>query len=226
MTLASPVADSLPRSARAERSALALGVVAAVVYNSWPLGFWLDRAGMRGTYVSVLEVPGRRDAHLFVTCDVLAGLLAVVAGLLLRRSRGPAAWGPAAWGLVIFGVGNVLEASIPIDATCAVSVASCGTGPGAMFAPHDIASLISLAGLAIALWSLREHSRWMQAVIGLWILTGLFMVISVVVVRWVTVSQTSFIVACGVALAAVPLPIVLPPVRSLGRRGALPPADG
>lgn len=217
MTIASPVADALPRSARAERTALALGALAAVVYNSWPLGFWLDRAGMRGTYISVLEIPGRPDAHLFVTCDILAGLLAIVAGVLLRCSPQPVGWGLVAWGLVVFGIGNILEASIPIDATCAVSVASCGTGAGAMFAPHDVASLISLAGLALALWTLRDHSHWMRAVIGLWVVTGLFMVTSVVVVRWVTVSQASFIVGCGVALAAVPLAMV----RSLGGPRAL-----
>jgi len=205
MTLASPVADTAVRSARAARTALVLGVVAAVVYNSWPLGFWLDRPGMRGTYISVLEIPGRPDAHLFVTCDVLAGLLAITAGVLLRRSHQL-----VAVGLIVFGVGNILEASIPIDATCAASVASCGTGAGAMFAPHDVASLISLAGLAIALWVLRDHSVWMRAVIALWVVTGLFMVVSVVVVRWVTVSQASFIVGCGVALAAVPLAMRAP----------------
>lgn len=192
-------AATVPRAGAAERLALPMGVVAAILYNSWPLGFLLDRPALRGTYVSVLEAPGRVHAHVFVACDVAAGALALLAGLLLRRHP------LAAIGMVAFGVGNVLEATIPIEASCAASVASCGIAPDQVLAPHDLASVLSVAGLALALWSLRDHSRWMRSVIGLWVATGLFMVVSVAAVRWVTVSQASFLVGCGVALGAVPL---------------------
>jgi hypothetical protein len=48
---------------------------------------------------------------------------------------------------VIFGVGNILEATIPISARCAASVAACGTGLGQVLAPHDLASVASVLGL-------------------------------------------------------------------------------
>lgn len=176
-----------------------LGVLAGVLYNSWPLAFALDRPGLRGTYLSVLEMPGRPYAHAFVALDLAAGAAAVAAGMLLRRHR------PAAVGLVMFGIGNALEATIPIGASCAPSVASCGIAPGQVLAPHDIASILSVAGLVVALWSLRRHSRWMTAVCLFAAGTGLFLGLSVVAVRWVTVSQISFLVGCGVALGAVPL---------------------
>jgi hypothetical protein len=44
----------------------------------------------------------------------------------------------------------------------------------------------------------------MRAVIALGVVTGLFLGLSLVVDRWVTVSQVAFLVACGVVLSAVP----------------------
>ena len=195
---------------RGERVAAGLAALAGLLYNVWPLGYRLDPAALRGTYVSVLEMPGRPGAPVFVGCDVLAGLLAVGAGVLLRRHR------LVALGLIVFGVGNVLEASIPIDAACARSVASCGIAPGQVLAPHDVASIVSMAGLAIALWGARGYGRWIWAVMALWALTGLFMAVSVVVVRWVMVAQASFLAGCGVTLIAVPLALV----RAVGGGGA------
>lgn len=196
---------------RDERVAGVLGVLAGLLYNIWPLGFVLDRPALRETYISVLEVPGRPHAHFFVVCDVAAGAMALLAGLLLRRHPLVAA------GLVMFGIGNVLEAAIPIDASCAVSVTSCGFAPGQVLAPHDLASILSAAGLVVALWSLRDHSSWLRAVIALGVTTGLFMGLSVVVGRWVMVSQSLFLLACGVALGAVSLA-----VGPLGGRAGLP----
>jgi hypothetical protein len=184
---------------RGERIAGVLGVLAGILYNSWPLGFVLDRSALRGTYVSALEIPGRPYADLFVACDLAAGVLAVLAGLLLRPHR------LAAAGLVMFGLGNLLEARIPIEPSCATSVAACGIGPRQVLAPHDLAGLLSAAGLVLALWSLRNHSRLMRAVIALGVVTGLILGVSLLVDRWVTVSQASFLVGCGVAVAAVAL---------------------
>ena len=184
---------------RGERIAGVLGVLAGILYNSWPLGFVLDRSALRGTYISVLEISGRPHAGLFVACDLAAGASSLLAGLLLRRHPLVAA------GLVMFGIGNLVEAGIPIQASCATSVASCGIAPRQVLAPHDLAGLLSAAGLVLALWSLRDHSRWMRAVIALGVAVGLFLAVSVVVVRWVTVSQATFLLGCGVALAAVTL---------------------
>jgi hypothetical protein len=55
------------------------------------------------------------------------------------------------------------------------------------------------------LGSLHDHSRLMRAVISLGVIAGLFLVVSVVAVRWVTRSQTAFVAGCGVSLAAVSL---------------------
>jgi len=184
---------------------MALSLFAGALYNVWPLGFLLDPDALRGTYISALEVRSHPHAHLFVLGDVLAGLLTVAAGWLLRRHR------LAGAGLVLFGLGNILEASIAIEGDCARSVAACGIGPSAVLAPHDLASIVSIAGLVLALWAVRDRGRWMRAVIAVWAASGLFMVASVTFVFWVTVSQASFLVACGIALAAVPFAACRPP---------------
>lgn len=190
------------RTTRGERIACVLGLLTGLLYNSWPLAFVLDPRALRGAYFSVLEMPGRPHAHVFVACDLAAGALAVVAGLLLLRHPLVAA------GLVMFGIGNVLEGTIPIQASCATSVASCGIAPGQVLAPHTVASVLSVAGLALALWSLRGRGRWMFAVTTLVAVTALFLLVSVVTARWVSVSQMSFLAGCGVALGAVPLACV------------------
>jgi hypothetical protein len=182
---------------------LALAVVAAGLYNAWLLGFVLDPDGLHGSYVSVLEAPGHPHAEVFVVCDIVAGAAAVLAGLLLRRQGEP-----AGDGFVVFGVGNILEATIPISARCAASVAACGTGLGQVLAPHDVASLVSVLGLALALLAVRRAPR-MRAVIGIWVAAALFMVFSVVADDLVIAAQAVFLGACGLALVAVPLAVPL-----------------
>jgi hypothetical protein len=99
----------------------------------------------------------------------------------------------------------VWGASIPINASCATSVASCGASPGQLLEPHTVASIVSAAGLALALASLWQHGRWMRAVTVSGGFTALFLLVSVLTARWVIASQVLFLVACGVLLAAVPL---------------------
>jgi hypothetical protein len=190
------------RAGRRETVACVLGLLAGLLYNSWPLGFVLDRPALSGTYISVLEAPGRPHAGVFIACDLAAGAMAVVAGLLVLRHP------LVATGLLMFGTGNVLDGCIPIDASCSDSVASCGTGLAQVLAPHTLASCLSAAGLGLALWSLRHHSRWMRAVIALLAVSALFLLVSVLTARWVTVSQMSFLVGCGVTLGAAPIACV------------------
>ena len=176
-----------------------LGVLVALLYNAWSLGFVLDRDALRGTYISALEVRSHPHAYVFVVADLAASALAVGLGLLLRARHQA-----AGLGLVVFGLGNALEAAIAIDGDCARSVAACGIGVRAVLAPHDLASIVSIAGLAYALWAVRERAPWGRAVLAVWVVSGLFMVASVTFVFWVTLSQAVFLAACGVALVSVP----------------------
>jgi hypothetical protein len=202
------VTDAVARSAgagvldvegvRRGRVGCVLGGLAGLLFNVWPLGFVLDRPALRGTYLSVLETPGRPYADLFVACDVAAGALAALGGLALFHRP------LVATGLGMFGVGTMWGAFSPIDASCATSVAACGAGPGQLLEPHAVASVLSAAGLVLAVCSLWQHSRWMRAVILSAASTALFLLISVLTARCVLESQVLFLIACGLLLAAVP----------------------
>lgn len=202
------VTDAVARSAgagvlevervRRGRVACVLGGLAGLLFNAWPLGFVLDRPALHGTYLSVLETPGRPYADLFVACDLAAGALAALGGLaLLHRPL-------VATGLGMFGAGTMWGAFDPISASCATSVAACGARPGQLLDPHTVASVLSSAGLVLAVCSLWQHSRWMRAVILSAAFTALFLLISVLTARCVLASQVLFLIACGVLLAAVP----------------------
>lgn len=183
-----------------EYGAIALAWLAAVLYNVWPLGFWLDPQALHHTYVSVLEVPGHPYAHLFSACDLATGIVAALAGLLLRRRHAL-----AADGILVFGLGTIAEAIIPIAPDCASSVAACGIDLGQVIAPHDIASIVSALGLAVSVLAIRNSTRWARYVTGAWIAAGLFLMLSIVVGRFTMTSQAAFLLACGLALVVVPL---------------------
>jgi hypothetical protein len=84
-------------------------------------------------------------------------------------------------------------------------VAACGAAPGQLLEPHTMASILSAAGLVLALWDRWQHGTWMRALIGAGAFAGLFLLVSVLTARWVVESQAVFLVACGVVLAGVPL---------------------
>ncbi|MDH2413795.1 hypothetical protein [Nocardioides sp. CER19] len=184
--------------------ACVLGALAGLLFNSWPLGFAVDRPALDGTYFSVLEMSGRPYAHVFVACDLAAGVLAVLAGLLLLNRPFVAS------GLVMFGVGNVWGALVPINGSCATSVVSCGAAPAQLLEPHTLASTLSVIGLALAASSLWRRGRWMRAVILSCALASLLLPISVMTAHGVTGSQVLFMTACGAMLAAVPCAALTP----------------
>lgn len=182
------------------RTDLVLASLAALLYNVWPLGFWLDPSALHGTYVSVLEVPGHPYAHLFMACDLATGVTAFLAGMVLRRRHVL-----AGLGFIVFGLGTIAEGAIPIAPDCAMSVSSCGIDIGQVIAPHDIASIASALSLALSVLAVRHSTRWMPFVTAGWIAAGLFLVGSIVVGRFTMTSQATFLVACGVALIGVPI---------------------
>lgn len=180
-----------------------------MLYNVWPLGFWLDPSALHGTYVSVLEVPGHPYAHLFMACDLATGVTAFLAGMVLRRRHLM-----AGLGFVVFGLGTIAEGAIPIAPDCATSVRSCGIDLGQVIAPHDIASIASALSLALSVLAARNLTRWMPFLAGAWIASGLFLVGSIVVERFTMSSQASFLVACGLALIGVPIAVRISEARA------------
>lgn len=179
------------------RARLVLLVTAGVLYNAWLVGLVTEPGVLTGNYVSVLEAPGHRHADLFVACDVVTGACAIAAGVLLvGRRRLPGA------ALVAFGVGNILEATIPITSACTTSIRACGIAPSVVFTSHDVVSLVSMAGLALTLWGERGARGW-RPVAWAWGLGFVAQAVAVVTTQWTTFGQAAFLLASGVTLAAV-----------------------
>ncbi|HLZ14983.1 MAG TPA: DUF998 domain-containing protein [Candidatus Saccharimonadales bacterium] len=68
-------------------STVICGVVAALLYSSWPLGYILNPWVGRHELASELEAPHQPYAWIFITADVLTGVFIVFVGLLQLRTR-------------------------------------------------------------------------------------------------------------------------------------------
>src|SRR5581483_6176612 len=85
---------------------IGLAVVAALAYNSWPLGFILDSPAAHNSLASDLAARGHPYYWLFVLGDLITGLAAIaLAGLIklnLPKLRGKD-WSRISYGLIVFG---------------------------------------------------------------------------------------------------------------------------
>src|ERR1700733_9742605 len=67
-----------------------LGVIAAVAYSSWPLGYLLNPGVARHAFASQLEAYNQPYSWIFIGLDVLCGATLLVGGVWqLVRARSP-----------------------------------------------------------------------------------------------------------------------------------------
>jgi len=128
-----------------------IGSLAALLYNSWPLAFFLNPLLSRHALASQLEAPHQPYDWLFVLLDVLTGLLIASVGLLQLRSRKHSSTLIAAVACyVIFGVFVAGAALIPLS--CDPQAKTCGPllhNPGVV--AHGFMSIASVICLLIGL---------------------------------------------------------------------------
>ncbi|SCF10957.1 DUF998 domain-containing protein [Micromonospora mirobrigensis] len=131
--------------------------VAAVLYASWLLGPLLNPAlGLTTGYASELAARDQPHHLVFGLGDVLTGLLAAAAGVLLAVRRAPrVAW----WGLAVFGVATVvdggftsMDCSPTRDARCA-ELEQAG-GLSWRHELHSVSSALAVAGGVVSLIAL------------------------------------------------------------------------
>ena len=91
--------------------------LAAVIYNSWPLGYLLDKATARYGVASDLEDPNHPYAWLFITCDVITALILVGLSMYLYMNRPKMnhryIWISLCLGLLTFGFFTGFGAAAP-----------------------------------------------------------------------------------------------------------------
>lgn len=145
-----PSTQTKKLSATSENATVWLGWLAAVLYNSWPLGFYLNPSVLHHDVASDLAKSGQPYNWVFMLGDVLTGLvLLLVAFLQWRRTRVRTARA-AILAYAVFGITTALAAVIPLR--CDYSSGQCVQhllSPSVIF--HAGLSLISLAFLTLAI---------------------------------------------------------------------------
>ncbi len=197
---------------------LKLSILTAVIYNIWPLGYWLDPSALNDNYLSVLEVYSKPYAWVFILGDALTATVVIIIGLRLLKLIQPPHKRSALIGYLVFGVATLFEATTPISNRCDESISACGISPVQIFSVHDLASIIAALGLFYALYKSLAYfkakgeetaksclARCLNYTFWIWSISGLFLVASVGLNRATLISQALFIMACGLALIMLPL---------------------
>ncbi len=135
---------------------LSLLTLAAVLYNSWPLGYMLNNYTAHNGLMSDLEQTGQPYYWLFILFDVLTGVCAVAASILiwlkLRHGVLTKTWTSCIIGLTLFGFFTIAATTVP--AHCSVSAAlACGTGSNRGLGLDALFSAIAALGLLASLAS-------------------------------------------------------------------------
>lgn len=187
-------------------------VVAAVLYNSWPLGYVLDPVVERHALASELQAPHRPYNWVFILTDVAAGLIVAGIGAYqlkrfhFRHGRLIAAC------IIVFGLLVAMAAIVPLR--CDPTIAACGPlihSP--MIVLHGFASVGSVimlfAALVISLQAARQKgtlSFTLATVILLlacWVLFAFGAVIEYVFRIKGNGLQDYFISICSLSMAVV-----------------------
>lgn len=199
---------------------LALCILAAVFYNSWPLGYVLNNHTAHYGLASDLELVGQPYYWVFVLGDILTGICAVAACLLiwfklLRPVLHTKTWAAISFGLAAFGLFTAAASVVP--AHCSVTAAlACGTSGGNELGFDALFSIIATLGLLASLvgvclvgrryklanWLVLTSLGVLVAYVASALLFSLFALSSGKAAEAQFVQQI-FLIAYGLALASV-----------------------
>lgn len=208
---------------------LLFGLLAAVFYCSWPLGYLLNPVVTQHQLASELEQTNQPYFWVFVGGDVLTGVAALIAGALqlrLRMRPGPATW--AVWGYIWFGALVAMAALTPLN--CNPQTASCGPLIHHPFVIlHGFGSIVSVllllgSVIAVGLEAYKDHlARTVRAFVIILALWAVFGIGSLLDMSYHfsfngNLLQYFFITLCSVSIIAV---ITVAEQLSLPHRGIL-----
>jgi hypothetical protein len=183
-----------------------LAILAGIMYNSWPLGHWLNPAAS-GQLASALEARHQPYNWVFISGDVISSLLVMlVAWLIWRKLRPGKLLGFVLWNVVIFGVGTIADTLLP--EACLPGAPGCQAWPhNPLLLTHGIFSILASVCLFVALlvvWWRRRQSWWLNGLMAGYVVFSLFSLIEAVTPASGNWSQHYYITLCGVWLALIP----------------------
>jgi hypothetical protein len=147
--------------------AVELILVAAVLYCSWPLGFWLNPVATRTGLASELGALGQPYNWFFIWDDIVSGVFLLAASIILIRVFHAKRWAKLTLVLLaIYGVCGALDAALPLQ--CLPSVQVCGPvmkDPWLILhGSFDLIGSTALLGTLFTAWRfVRAHNPdWLQ----------------------------------------------------------------
>jgi len=187
-----------------------LFLAAGILYNSWPLGYILDKQTARAGLASDLELVGHPYNWLFVTGDVLTAVCIITAVLIISpRFTGKALLLVRA-GLIVFGLFTAVSALLPSQ--CTIGVLRCGADHGQGLGLDTVTSSLAALGLLVSLASLviirrlrTPRSQLVTIVLVTWSLSGMIFSWLALTNRNARFTQDIFMILSGLAIIVIGL---------------------
>jgi hypothetical protein len=200
------------RNVIARYQLILLGVTAAILYNDWPLGYWLNYPVAKVGLISDLEATHQPFNFLFIATDVMSSLITVIMILKIIRLpyRQTRPYSLMVGGLSIFAVGTALSALVPLN--CTASIARCGLQTNQILSIHnDISSgaalgiVLSLIGCGLLYHERLDPKGYIVVLIGsgLWAISGITFVVRSLNNLSSQIEQQLFVLLTGVAVVII-----------------------
>jgi len=201
-----------------------LSVCAGVLYNSWPLGHWLNPAVSKNSLASGLEAIGQPYNWVFIGGDIISSLLAIILCWILWQrfgsSRAQRFIRISLGCIILFGAGTIVDALLP--ERCVPGVQTCTSfTQDHLLLYHGIFSIMASVFLFLSLLFLWLHQRkniLLNSLLVGYIAFGLISLFQAITPgkngNW---SQDYYITLCSIWLALIPYAIYKSPrdARSL-----------
>lgn len=189
-------------------------IIAAFMYCSWPLAFFLNPAVGKHNLASQLEAPHQPYNWVFIAMDVLTGCALIIAGILQYRANRKHSRRShvAVWSYLLFGAMVAIAALVPLS--CDPEQDACGSiwrNPHIII--HGFCSIASvlclLVGLAVIAHghylqrTSRRHIVLLSSVLILWLLFGIGSLAEMAMRVTGNLLQYFFITVCSLSVVVL-----------------------
>jgi len=188
-----------------------LSVIAGLLYNSWPLGHWLNPVVSKTSLASGLEAVHQPYNWVFIGGDVLSSLIVIILYLFiwhkLRDAKSDRSINIALICMVLFGIGTIVDALLPLK--CVQGIETCPSFThDYLLLTHGIFSILASTFLFISLlilWFRDRHNPLIDIFLFGYVVFGAVSLAEAVLPgkngNW---SQDYYISLCSVWIAVVP----------------------
>ena len=188
-----------------------LAVLAGLLYDSWPLGYWLNPLVARAGLASELEAIHQPFNWLFVSGDVVSSVLVIlIAVWLWRYKTGNRLLARLALGsTIVYALLTIADALLPMR--CDPSVSQCPSfRVDHLLLLHGICSIAAavflFVSLAVSWWHDRKN-LWLNGLLLGYVVFGIFSLVAAILPGRDNWSQHYYLTLCAVWIAFIPYAI-------------------